>query len=57
MTHLRLHHRQNADPLSYTQTVYASLPIDSLKAVPKGDSIAFHIKTFKGDRVWTFKKP
>ena len=57
MTHLSLHHRQNADPLSYTQTVYASLPIDSLKTVPKNDSITLHIKTFKGDRVWKFKKP
>ena len=56
MTHLSLHHRQNADPLSYTQTVYASLPIDSLKAVPEDDSIAFHIKTFKGYKVWKFKK-
>lgn len=55
-THFSLHHRQNADPLSYTQTVYASLPIDKLEMVPAGDSIAFHIKTFKGDRVWEFKK-
>ena len=57
MNHLSLHHRQNDDPLSYTQTVYASLPIDSLKTIPEGDSIALHIKTFKGDRVWKFKKP
>ena len=56
MAHLSLHHRQNGDPLSYTQTVYASLPIDSLKIVPKGDSIALHFKTFNGDRVWKFKK-
>ena len=56
MTHLSLHHRQNGDPLSYTQTIYASLPIDSLKIVPKGDSIALHFKTFNGDRVWKFKK-
>lgn len=55
-THFSLHHRQNADPLSYTQTVYASLPIDKLDMVPVGDSIAFHIKTFNGDRVWLFKK-
>ena len=57
MTHLSLHHRQNADPLSYTQTVYASLPLDSLKTVPEGDSIALHFKTFDGDKVWIFKKP
>ena len=56
MNHLSLHHRQNGDPLSYTQTVYASLPLDSLKTIPAGDSIALHIATFKGDRVWKFKK-
>lgn len=55
-THISLHHRQNGDPLSYTTTVYASLPVDSLKQVPAGDSLALHIKTFKGDQVWTFRK-
>lgn len=56
MTHLSLHHRQNGDPMSYTQTVYASLPIDSLSKVRVGDSITLHIQTFKGDRAWKFKK-
>ena len=56
-THISLHHRQNGDPLSYTETVYASIPIDNFETVPAGDFIALHIKTFKGDRVWTFKKP
>jgi len=56
-THISLHHRQNGDPLSYTKTVYASLHVDSLKTVPAGDSIALHIATFKGDRLWAFKKP
>ena len=56
MYHLSLHHRQNGDPLSYTQTVYASLPIDSLKSIAPGDSFALHIATFQGDRVWKFKK-
>ena len=55
-THITLHHRQNGDPLSYTATVYASLPVDSLKAIPAGDSLALHIKTFKGEQVWKFKK-
>ena len=55
-THIGLHHRQNGDPLSYTQTVYASLPIDNLDMVPVGDSIALHIKTFNGDKVWKFKR-
>ena len=56
-THISLHHRQNGDPLSYTKTVYASLHVDSLKTVPAGDSIVLHIATFKGDRLWAFKKP
>lgn len=55
--HIRLHHRQNADPLSYTQVVYASISVDSLKSVPSGDSIALHVSTFQGEQVWTFKKP
>lgn len=56
-THLTLHHRQNGDPLSYTQTVYASILIDDFEAIPVGDSLALHIETFKGEQVWTFKKP
>ena len=56
-THLSLHHRQNGDPLSYTETVYASLYVDDFETIPSGDSIALHIKTFDGDRVWAFKKP
>lgn len=55
-THLGLHHRQNNDPLSYTQTVYASIPLEDFEALPEGDSIALHIVTFKGERVWRFKK-
>lgn len=56
-THLTLHHRQNNDPLSYTQTVYASISTDKLETVPAGDSISLHIKTFKGEQVWAFRKP
>lgn len=56
-THYSLHHRQNGDPQSYTQTVYASIHVDSLKAVPAGDSIALHFATFSGDKVWAFQKP
>ena len=55
--HITLHHCQNHDPLSYMQTVYASLPMDSLKTISAGDSIALHIKTFNGEQVWTFQKP
>ena len=56
-THISLHHRQNGDPMSYTETVYASLLTDDFKTIPSGDSIAYHIKTFQGDRIWKFKKP
>ena len=56
-THISLHHRQNGDPLSYTKTVYASILVDDFETVPTGDNITLHIKTFKGEQVWTFKKP
>ena len=56
-THLTLHHRQNGDPLSYTQTVYASISVDDFKTIPADDSIALHIKTFKGEQIWAFRKP
>lgn len=57
IAHLSLHHRQNGDPLSYTQTVYASLSMDELETIPAGADIVLHIKTFSGEQVWTFKKP
>ena len=56
-THVSLHHRQNGDPLSYTEAVYASLSVDSLKAVPAGATVVLHINTFKGDQTWSFQKP
>ena len=56
-THISLHHRQNGDPLSYSETVYASLKVDDFETIPAGDDIVLHIKTFKGEQVWTFKKP
>jgi hypothetical protein len=56
-THISLHHRQNGDPLSYTATVYASLTTDDFETISTGDNIVLHIKTFKGEQVWTFKKP
>ena len=56
-THISLHHRQNNDPLSYTQAVYASITTDDFETIPAGDNIVLHVKTFKGEQVWTFKKP
>lgn len=55
-THLSLHHRQLADPTSYTEDVYASIPLDSLKDVQPEDSVALHVATFQGDRQWRFKR-
>lgn len=55
-THISLHHKQNGDPLSYTATVYASICIDEFETIPAGNLIALHIKTFDGEKVWTFKK-
>ena len=51
-----LHHNQNADPLSYTQPTYASLPVDSIKGIREGDNITLCINTFNGLQTWNFKK-
>ncbi len=55
-THVSLHHRQNGDPQSYTTSVYASLSMDELESIPAGNDIVLHIKTFKGEQVWRFRK-
>ena len=57
VTHISLHHRQNNDPLSYTQNVYASIATADFETIPSGNVISLHIKTFQGDQVWTFHKP
>lgn len=51
-----LHHRQNGDPLSYTQPSYASLPVDSIKDIKAGERITLSITTLKGERTWEFLK-
>ena len=51
-----LHHNQNADPLSYTQPTYASLPVDDIKGIQEGDIITLSIYTFNGIQTWDFKK-
>lgn len=55
-THLSLHHCQLSDPKSYTEDVYASIPLDSLKDISADDSVALHVATFQGDRQWRFKR-
>lgn len=54
--YVSLHHRQNGDPMSYTQTSYASLPVDSLKDIVAGDKITLSIATPKGEQTWEFQK-
>lgn len=49
---LSLHHRQNGDPLAYSTTVYASLPVDSIRC----DSISLSIRTFGGIKTFRFKR-
>ena len=51
-----LYHNQHADPLSYTQPTYASLPVDSIKDIQDGDIITLCINTFNGPQTWDFKK-
>lgn len=53
---LSLHHDQNGDPTSYSTAVYASLPVDSIKGIDKGDTITLSINTFKGTREWIMRK-
>lgn len=55
-TWIGLHHKQNSDPLSYTQDLYASIPVDSIKAAQAGDSLIMTVATFNGLKTWTFKK-
>ena len=54
--YLSLHHRQNGDPLSYTQETYASIPLEELDSMTEGDSITLSIHTFKGIKTWNFKR-
>lgn len=51
---LSLYHRQPDDPYSYTTDVYASLPLGSLEELQAGDSIAFTVLTFDGQKTWRF---
>lgn len=50
--YLSLHHRQNGDPLSYSETVYASIPVDSLSC----DTISLTIRTFDGIKTFNLKR-
>ena len=54
---LSLHHRQNNDPTSYTEHVYASIYLPNITNYNEGDSITLTIETFNGKQVWTIKDP
>lgn len=54
--HVSLYHRQNDDPLAYSQDVYASLPIDSLPNPSQIEEISLTFETFQGSRTWTLPK-
>lgn len=46
--YLTLHHNQGTDPVSYTQEVYASLPLDSIKGATPLSPVTLRIHTFEG---------
>lgn len=46
--YLRLHHRQETDPTSYSTDVYASLPLKLLEA----NQFTIRINTFSGTKEW-----
>lgn len=49
-TFLTLHHNQASDPPSYTQEVYASLPLDSIQEGLTSSPVTLRIHTFEGVR-------
>ena len=51
---LSLYHNQNGDNESYTANVYASLPLDSITNLTKGDSITLRVQSFDGVKTWDF---
>jgi hypothetical protein len=50
--YLSLYHNQNDDVASYPSDVYASLPLDSVKALKTGDSLSFTAITLQGPKTW-----
>lgn len=49
---LMLTHDQQADPLSYTTTLHASIYLPQLEEISPGDSIYLSVNTFKGIKTW-----
>ena len=54
---LSLHHSQNGDDTAYTTTVYASLPLDSIRGLQPGDSVSLFIQGFQGMRRFHLRWP
>lgn len=54
--YISLHHCQNGDAPSYSQDVYASIPVDSIADAAPSDSLIMTIATYSGNKTWTFKK-
>lgn len=53
--YLSLHHAQNADPVSYSTDVYASLQLSQVdKILVAGDTVSMTIETFQGPKIWQF---
>ncbi|MBQ0020286.1 MAG: hypothetical protein KBT39_07165 [Bacteroidales bacterium] len=50
--YISLHHKQNGDPTSYSEDVYASLPVDSIKGIEATSPITLRIQTFDGIRAF-----
>ena len=54
--YISLHHNQNNDPASYTRTVYASLPVNSMEGIEDGGQITLYVNTPTGLKEWNFQK-
>lgn len=52
--YLSLHHGQNNDPTSYSETLYASLWLKPLTEVAPGDSLWLTVETTEGPKTWRF---
>ena len=54
--YVSLYHNQNGDDAAYSQTVYASLPFDSIPGLQPDDSVSLSVHTFQGIRTFRFKR-
>lgn len=52
--HLSIHHNQANDPLSYSQTYYASILLEDIPNYQDGDTITVGVHTFNGVKTWQF---